>query len=117
MGKVADVLLTLQCEASGNFEINHSMLVGRTISTLRGFGGPQVRCGIESYGKDLNDRPRRMSAYEKEDILATGTRCVISNRAPYGISTLKVCPFTRWEEGNETATLADFAPPKVGMGG
>ena len=38
MGKVEDVLLTLQGENGGGVEIDHPELVGRTISALRFYG-------------------------------------------------------------------------------
>ena len=37
-GKVADVLLTVQGERSGDVEIDHSELAERTIFAIRGFG-------------------------------------------------------------------------------
>ena len=43
-------------------------------------------------------------------------RCVISNRMPYGMSTLKLGTFSRWKEGRKTTTPADFAPSTVGVG-
>ena len=55
-----------------------------------------------------------MSAYEKDVILASGIRCVLSNRLPYGISALKLGTFSRGKEGDKTSTLADFSPPAIG---
>ena len=36
---------------------------------LRGFGEFEVRWGIGAYGKEITECPRRMSPYEKEEIL------------------------------------------------
>ena len=70
MDKVGDVLLTLQGEKSGNAEIDHSELADRTVFALRGFWGFQFRWATWAYGKELNARLRRMSAYGKDEILA-----------------------------------------------
>ena len=113
MDKVADVLLTLQGGNTGNVEVDHSNLVERTIFALRGFGGFQLRRGIGAYGKEMNARLRRMPAYGKEEIPASGARRFLTNRISYGFSTLKLGTFSRGEEGNKTATLADFTPVTV----
>ena len=90
MDKVADVIMSLQGEKSGNVELAHSELVGETIFALRGSGEFQVRWGIGAYGEELNDHIRRTSAYEKEEVIASGVRCLIPNRMAYGLSTLKM---------------------------
>ena len=82
MDKAADVSLTLQGEKSGNVEMCHSNVVARTIYALRGFGEFQGRWGIWAYGEELNACVRRMSAYGKEEISASGARCLITKRAP-----------------------------------
>ena len=96
MDKVADALLTLQGEKGGNAEIDRPKLFGLAVLAIRGFGEFQVRRGIGKYGIDLHACLRRMSAYEKEEILADGVLCVIPNRMEYGISTLKLGTFSRW---------------------
>ena len=93
MDKVADVMLSLKWERSGNIEADHSKLVEKTIFALRGFGEFQVRWGIGAYGKELNAHLRRMSAYDQEEILAAGVRRFVSNRMACGISTLKIWDF------------------------
>ena len=69
--------------------------------------------GIGAHGEELNACIRRMSAYEKEEVLASGVRFLLSNRIAYGLSTLKFGTFCKGEEYNKTATLADFSPVSV----
>ena len=113
MGKVADVILTLQGEKAGNVEVEHSKIAEMAVFALRGFGEFQVRWGIGAYGEELNACLRRMDAYGKEEILASGVRCVMSNRIAYGLSTLKIGTLSQGKEDNKTATLADFSPATV----
>ena len=114
MDKVADVLLTLQAGKVGSVEADRSELAERAIFDLRCFGEFQVRWGIGAYGKELNACLLRVSAYEKEEILASGARCLISNRIAYGLSMLKLGTFCMGKGGSETAILADFSPSAVG---
>ena len=80
---------------------------------MRGFGEFRVKWGIGAYGKELNACIRRMSAYGKEEVLASGVRCLLSNRIAYGLSTLKFGTFCKGKEDNKTTTLADFSPVPV----
>lgn len=73
-----------------------------------------MRWGIGAYGTELNDCLRGMPPYEKEEILASGSRGLLSNRIAYGFSKLKLGTFCIWKADNETATLSDFSPVTVG---
>ena len=89
MDNVAVAILNLQGDKEGSVEVDHSKVVEKTIFELRGFGEFRVKWGIGAYGKELNACTRRMSAYEKEEVLASGSRCLLSNRIAYGLSALK----------------------------
>ena len=110
MGRVEDGLLTMQGGEMGSVEIDHIKLVGRAIFALRGFGEFEVRWGVGAYGKDLNGRRIRLSSYGKEEVLAAGVRCLITNRMAYGLSTLKIGTYSKWQAGHRAVTLSDFIP-------
>ena len=78
-----------------------------------GFGEFQVRWGIGAYEEESNSQLRRVSAYEKAEILAYRVRFSICNRMSYGISTLKIGTFFPGKEDNKTSTLADCIPATV----
>lgn len=99
IGKVGDFPMALRGEKSGNVAVGQSKLIGRTIFSLRAFVEFQVRWGIGAYGKELDARLRRMAAYGEEEILASGARCLISNRMSYGFSTLKIGTVCRCNGG------------------
>lgn len=105
--KAADFILSLQGEKAGHVEADHSKVVEWAVFALRGFGEFQVRWGIGAYGRELNACIRRLGAYENEEILASGVRCVMSNRIAYGFSTFKIGTCFRGKEDNKTATSAD----------
>ena len=94
----------------GNAEIHHSNLVGRAVFALRGCGEFEVRWGAGAYGKDLNECLGRLSSYGKEVVLAPGSRCLITNRMAYGLSTLEIGTYSRGQEDSNTVALVDFAP-------
>ena len=89
MDNVEDSLLTLQVGESGNGEIDRSVPSGRTIFALRGFGEYQARCGIgrieKSWAHGYATRRRT-----KRGILASGVRCLATDRMAYGLSTLEL---------------------------
>ena len=95
MDKVAVAILNLQGGKAGSVEVDRSKVVGKTIFTLRGFGEFRVKWGIGAYGKELNACIRRMSAYEQEEVLAAGVRCLLSSRIAYGLSALKFGTFCK----------------------
>ena len=72
-----------------------------------------MKWGIGAYGKEPNACIRRLSAYEKEEALSSGARCLLSSRIAYGLSTLKFGTFCEGKEDNKTTTLADFSPVSV----
>ena len=50
-----------------------------------------------------------MSAYGKEEAVASGVRCFIINRMTYGMSTLRIGTYFEGKEDNKPGKLADFS--------
>ena len=46
----------------------------------------------------------------KEEVLEAGVRCLLANRAAYGLSTLQIRTYSKIQGGNKTVTLADLSP-------